>query len=79
MDKRREPWEFGINPYKRRLDEHTPEYIPKCNREYPRSKKKWAKTYYPSIKDNSINEHWRYVYNQGNEHINTYKKKYRHK
>lgn len=48
MEPRRRPFELGINPYNRRLDEHTPEYIPKCIRPGgPKSKPKWAKTYYP--------------------------------
>lgn len=45
MEPKRRPFELGINPFKRRLDEHTPAYIPKQFRED--KKKKWAKTYYP--------------------------------
>ncbi|XP_014480417.1 PREDICTED: 28S ribosomal protein S30, mitochondrial [Dinoponera quadriceps] len=49
LDKKREPFERGINIYRRRLDDHQPRYIPKCLRENPKLKKvgKWAKTYYP--------------------------------
>ncbi|XP_012528781.1 28S ribosomal protein S30, mitochondrial [Monomorium pharaonis] len=49
MDKKREPWEFGIKMYKRRLDDHKSAYIPKHLRENPKKKKigRWAKTYYP--------------------------------
>ena len=52
VDKKRDPWQFGINVYKRRLDDHTPEYIPKVCRPYPRSKKKWATNYYPEVREN---------------------------
>ncbi|CAL7945468.1 unnamed protein product [Xylocopa violacea] len=46
---RRDPWEFGYNPYRRRLDDHTPVYIPRCLRKNPKKRKvgRWAKTYYP--------------------------------
>ncbi|XP_025075488.1 uncharacterized protein LOC105432645 [Pogonomyrmex barbatus] len=49
MDKKREPWEFGIKMYKRRLDDHQPAYIPRFMRENPKKRKvgRWAKTYYP--------------------------------
>lgn len=48
MEPRRRFFELGINPFKRTLDDHTPEYIPKELRpEGPKSKKKWKKTYYP--------------------------------
>ena len=47
MEKKLEPWQKGINVMLRRLDDHTAEYIPKCKRPYPRSKAKWAKTFYP--------------------------------
>lgn len=49
LDKRREPWEYGINQFKRKLDDHHPRYVPKCLRENPKKKKigKWANTYYP--------------------------------
>ncbi|XP_049871631.1 39S ribosomal protein S30, mitochondrial [Pectinophora gossypiella] len=49
FEKKRQPWEYGINPYKRRLDEHLPPYIPKVVRPYPRSKKKFETTYYPDV------------------------------
>ncbi|XP_046399842.1 39S ribosomal protein S30, mitochondrial [Ischnura elegans] len=45
MDPRRRPFELDINPFKRRLDEHQPAYIPKKFRED--KKKKWSDTYYP--------------------------------
>lgn len=49
MDKKREPFERGINMYNRSLDDHHPAYIPKCLRENPKQKKigRWKKTYYP--------------------------------
>ncbi|EZA56664.1 hypothetical protein DMN91_000886 [Ooceraea biroi] len=49
MEKRREPWQFGINVMHRRLDDHTPRYVPKCLRENPKKKRigRWEKTYYP--------------------------------
>jgi len=49
MDKKREPWEFGIKMYKRTLDDHQPVYIPRHLRENPkkRNRGRWAKTYYP--------------------------------
>lgn len=49
MDKKREPFERGINLYTRRLDDHAPSYIPKRLRENPKKKKigRFAKTYYP--------------------------------
>ncbi|XP_029668999.1 39S ribosomal protein S30, mitochondrial [Formica exsecta] len=49
MDKKREPWEFGIRIFKRRLDDHQPPYIPRCLRTNPKKRKigRWAKTYYP--------------------------------
>lgn len=43
------PFEHGINPFKRRLNEHLPPYIPKVLRPYPRSKKKFETTYYPDV------------------------------
>ncbi|XP_028167434.1 28S ribosomal protein S30, mitochondrial [Ostrinia furnacalis] len=48
-EKKRRPFELDINPYKRRLDEHLPPYIPKVLRPYPRSKKKFETTYYPDV------------------------------
>ncbi|KAG5339332.1 RT30 protein, partial [Acromyrmex charruanus] len=49
MDKKREPWEFGIKMYKRTLDDHQPAYIPRRLRANPkkRNRGRWAKTYYP--------------------------------
>jgi small subunit ribosomal protein S30 len=48
MAPKRRFFELGINPYARRLDDHTPVYIPKAKRpEGPRSRKMWEKTYYP--------------------------------
>ncbi|XP_076748855.1 mitochondrial ribosomal protein S30 [Xylocopa sonorina] len=49
MDKKRDPWEFGFNPHKRRLDHHTPVYIPRRLRANPKKRKvgRWAKAYYP--------------------------------
>ncbi|XP_032687299.1 39S ribosomal protein S30, mitochondrial [Odontomachus brunneus] len=49
MDKKREPFERGINLYRRRFDDHKPLYIPKCLRENPKKKKigRFAKSYYP--------------------------------
>lgn len=42
-------FELGINPFARKLTEHTPPYIPKAIRPGgPKSKNKWEKTYYPS-------------------------------
>lgn len=48
MDKKLRFFELGINPFKRRLDEHRPQYIPRCLRPggiY--DKKKYKDTYYP--------------------------------
>ncbi|KAK2580906.1 hypothetical protein KPH14_005975 [Odynerus spinipes] len=49
LDKKRHPFEFGINVLNRRLDDHTPRYIPRCLRANPkkRSVGRWEKTYYP--------------------------------
>ncbi|XP_076620964.1 mitochondrial ribosomal protein S30 [Colletes latitarsis] len=49
LDKKRDPWQFGYKPMRRRLDDHLPIYVPKCLRENPkkRSVGRWAKTYYP--------------------------------
>ncbi|XP_017891276.1 39S ribosomal protein S30, mitochondrial [Ceratina calcarata] len=49
MDKRRDPWEFGYQPYKRRMDDHQPIYIPRCLRANPKKRKigRWAYTFYP--------------------------------
>ncbi|XP_067642227.1 large ribosomal subunit protein mL65 [Eurosta solidaginis] len=48
MEPRRRFFELGINPWRRTLDQHQKEYIPKVLRpEGPKSKKKWKQTYYP--------------------------------
>ncbi|XP_017795818.1 PREDICTED: 28S ribosomal protein S30, mitochondrial isoform X2 [Habropoda laboriosa] len=49
LDKKRDPWQFGYNASKRRMDDHLPIYVPKYLRENPKKKKsgRWAKTYYP--------------------------------
>ncbi|XP_066590679.1 large ribosomal subunit protein mL65 [Prorops nasuta] len=49
MDKKRDWWQLGHPGYKRRLDDHTPKYIPRKHRENPKKRKigRWAKTYYP--------------------------------
>lgn len=49
FEKKRHPFQFGINVMQRRLDDHTPKYIPKCLRANPKKKKigKWENTYYP--------------------------------
>ncbi|XP_012281803.1 28S ribosomal protein S30, mitochondrial [Orussus abietinus] len=48
LDRRDTKWELGKPIINRRLDDHTPQYIPKALRpEGPKSKNKWAKTYYP--------------------------------
>lgn len=48
MDPKRRPFELGQFPYKRRLDDHSPKYIPKALRPGgPKSPIKWEKTYYP--------------------------------
>lgn len=46
---KRRPFELGINPFKRRLDEHLPPYIPKVLRPYPKCRKKFETTYYPKV------------------------------
>ncbi|XP_076230748.1 mitochondrial ribosomal protein S30 [Calliopsis andreniformis] len=49
MDKKRDPWQFGYNPMKRRMDDHLPIYVPRCLRKNPKKRQidRWAKTYYP--------------------------------
>lgn len=48
LSAKRRFFELKINPFARRLDEHTPVYIPKVIRPGgPKSKDKWEKTYYP--------------------------------
>lgn len=49
FEAKRRPFEWGINPFNRRLDEHLPPYIPKVLRPYPRSRKKFETTYYPKV------------------------------
>lgn len=49
FEPKRRPFELDINPYRRRLDEHLPPYIPKALRPYPKSKKKFETTYYPKV------------------------------
>lgn len=49
LEARRRPFELGIHPYKRRLDEHLPPYIPKLLRPYPRARKRFETTYYPKV------------------------------
>lgn len=48
MEPRRRFFELSINPWRRSLDQHQKEYIPKVLRpEGPKSRKKWKPTYYP--------------------------------
>lgn len=48
LDAKRRFFELNINPWRRTLDQHQKEYIPKVIRpEGPKSKKKWKATYYP--------------------------------
>ncbi|CAF4825944.1 unnamed protein product [Pieris macdunnoughi] len=49
FEAKRRPFELGVNPYKRRLDEHLPPYIPKVLRPYPKARKKFETTYYPEV------------------------------
>lgn len=44
FEAKRRPFERDINPFKRRLDEHLPTYIPKVLRSFPKSKKKFEPT-----------------------------------
>ncbi|XP_011501135.1 PREDICTED: 28S ribosomal protein S30, mitochondrial [Ceratosolen solmsi marchali] len=44
---RKSPYDKGINVYNRKLDDHTPKYIPRCLR--TNRKLKWGKTFYPEI------------------------------
>lgn len=52
MAQKRQPWEYGINVLKRRLDDHAPRYIPKCLRVNPKKKKinRFEATHYPNPK-----------------------------
>lgn len=48
LDPKRRFYELGVNPFARRLDDHTPVYIPKALRPGgPKSKDKWEKSFYP--------------------------------
>ncbi|XP_072938081.1 uncharacterized protein mRpS30 [Epargyreus clarus] len=49
FERKRRPFELGINPFIRRLDDHLPPYIPKVLRPYPRCRKKFEDTYYPKV------------------------------
>ncbi|XP_050667859.1 39S ribosomal protein S30, mitochondrial [Leptidea sinapis] len=49
FEAKKRPFELGINPFKRRLDEHLPPYIPKVLRPYPKCRKKFETMYYPKI------------------------------
>lgn len=49
FEAKRRPFELGINPFSRRLDDHLPPYIPKVLRPYPKSRKKFETTYYPKV------------------------------
>lgn len=48
LSPKRRFFELNVNPFQRRLDEHTPKYIPKALRPGgPKSRDMWEKTYYP--------------------------------
>ncbi|XP_037937838.1 28S ribosomal protein S30, mitochondrial-like [Teleopsis dalmanni] len=48
IDPKRRYFEVGVNPWKRTMDQHQKEYIPRaCRPEGPKSKKKFKPTYYP--------------------------------
>ena len=48
LDRKLRFFELGINPFRRRLDEHWPKYIPRHLRARgPHDKKRWDATYYP--------------------------------
>lgn len=48
LQPKRRFFELGVNPYQRRLDEHTPVYIPRDLRARgPHDKKKWRPMFYP--------------------------------
>lgn len=48
MDKRLRPFELFQNPFKRRLDERQPEYVPRALRpDLPRHKGRYKKEYFP--------------------------------
>ncbi|XP_063709738.1 large ribosomal subunit protein mL65 [Culicoides brevitarsis] len=55
MEPRRRPFELGINPFRRRLDDHLPEYVPRIlrpggygGRRHGKSQEKWRPTFYPT-------------------------------
>lgn len=51
LEPKRRPFELGINPYKRRMDEHALKYIPRRLRPGgPKSKPKFEATYYPNVR-----------------------------
>jgi len=54
FDKKTRPFELGINPFQRRLDDHVPKYVPRIlrpggygGRRTGKSKEKWEKVFYP--------------------------------
>ena len=48
LDKKRRPFEYGIKPWNRKLDERLPRYIPRVHRPHlPRWKGRYAKEYFP--------------------------------
>lgn len=47
LEARRRFFELDINPWKRRMDEHPPVYIPRALRSEEQRKKKFKNTYYP--------------------------------
>lgn len=49
IEKRRDPWQFGIKPMQRRLDDHALPYIPRCLRKLPKKRKlgRHSRCYYP--------------------------------
>lgn len=49
--RKREPWQHGINPMARKLDEHVSAYVPKHLRKNPKIKKvgRFENMYYPKI------------------------------
>lgn len=49
FEAKRRPFELGINPFQRKLNEHLPPYIPKVLRPYPKCRKKFETTYYPDV------------------------------
>ena len=48
LEARRRSFEININPFKRRMDQHCPVYVPKpIRKEGPKRENKFEKTYYP--------------------------------